>query len=151
MQEKDNEDKYPSGYNVEVRFKKINESLQANPSLIHISKCTLFVGNEKKSLESNLWLENIREGYTRTAICESDIAFNCTLLVAKIKQNIFEESIKTQNNKLTIEMEFNIITDKYVMTKCKCRAYCEYQNSNGQVVWKSKNPMVFFMGMNCWT
>ena len=105
-----------------------------------------FRWKRKKSLESNLWLENIREGYTRTAIYESDIAFNCTLLVAKIKQNIFEESIKTQNDKLTIEIEFNIITDKYVMTKCKCRAYCEYLNNDGKVIWKSKNPMVFFYG-----
>lgn len=146
LQEKDNEEEFPSGYGVEVRFKKINDSSQATPSMIYISKCILFVGSETRALESNLWLENVREGYTRTAICESDIAFNCTLLVAKSKQEKFEEAIKTQNNKLTIEIEFNIITDKYVMTKCKCRAYCEYQNSNGLIIWKSKDLMVFFYG-----
>lgn len=146
LQEKDNEDACPSGYSVEVRFKKISDSLQATPSMIYVSKCTLFVGSETRTLESDLWLENVREGYTRTAICESDIAFNCTLLVAKSKQEKFEEAIKTQNNKLTIEIEFNIVTDKYVMTKCKCRAYCEYQNSSGVIIWKSKEPMVFFYG-----
>ncbi len=144
LQEKDNEDNCPSGYSVEVRFKKISESLQATPSLIHVSRCTLFVGSE--SLESDLWLESVRKGYTRTAIFESDIAFNCTLLVAKNKQEKFESAIKVQNNKLTIEIEFNIITDKYVMTRCKCRAHCEYQNSNGLIIWKSKEPMVFFYG-----
>lgn len=47
---------------------------------------------------------------------------------------------------MTIEIEFNIVTDKYVMTKCKCRAYCDYQNNNGVVTWKSRKQMVFFYG-----
>ncbi len=91
-------------------------------------------------------MENVCEGDTRTAICESDIAFNCTLLVAKIKQKKFEETIKTQKNKFTIEIEFNIIKDKYVLTKCKCSAYCEYHNSSGIIIWNSKDPMVVFYG-----
>lgn len=36
LQEKDNEDEFPSGYGVEVRFKKINDSSQATPSMIYM-------------------------------------------------------------------------------------------------------------------
>ena len=32
------------------------------------------------------------------------------------------------------------------MTKCKCRAHCNYSNDCGTITWKSNNPMVFFYG-----
>lgn len=147
LQEIDNEDVCPSGYSVEINLKKISESMQATPSLIYVSDCTLFVGdNQRNTLETTLWLKNIREGYTRAAILESGIAFNCTLLVSRNAQEKFESNIKSENNRLTIEIKFNIITDKNVVTKCKCRAYCGYQNNNGVITWKSEKPMTFFYG-----
>lgn len=147
LSEKDNKDKFPSGYGIEIHLKKIDTSMQATPSLVYASKCTLFVGDNKEgALESAIWTENVRDGYTRAAILETGIAFNCTMLVAKDKQEKFEKDIKTERNSLTIEIEFSIITDKYVMTKCKCRAYCDYQNNSGAVTWKSRKPMVFFYG-----
>lgn len=147
LKEAENKDEYPSGYLIGVNLKKIDASVQATPSLIYVSKCILFVGNDKDdSLESNIWADNIREGYTRAAVLESGIAFNCKLLVSHNKQEKFEKDIKAAKNNLTIEIQFDIITDKYVMTKCKCRAYCDYQNCGGEVTWKSKKPMVFFYG-----
>lgn len=147
LQETDNKDICPSGYSVEINLKKISESMQATPSLIYVSECTLFVGNnQKNTLESSLWLKNVRAGYTRAAILESGIAFNCMLLVSKSNQEKFESDIKAEKNSLTIEVQFNILTDKNVMTKCKCRAYCNYQNSSGVITWKSEKPMVFFYG-----
>lgn len=147
LQETDNKEICPSGYSVEINLKKISESMQATPSLIYVSECTLFVGNnQKNTLESTLWLKNVRAGYTRAAILESGIAFNCTLLVSESNQEKFESDIKAEKNSLTIEVQFNILTDKNVMTKCKCRAYCNYQNSSGVITWKSEKPMVFFYG-----
>lgn len=147
LKEIENTDEYPIGYSMDVKLKKIDVSVPATPSLIYVSKCTLFVGNkEKNTLESNIWSENVRDGYTRVAILESGIAFNCKLLVSRDNQKKFEEDIKAENNRLTVEFEFNIITDKYVMTKCKCRAYCDYQNSSGVITWHSEKPMVFFYG-----
>lgn len=147
LSEKDVNDKFPSGYSIKINLKKIDKSMQATPSLIYVSKCTLLVGDNKEgTLESALWTENIRVGYTRAAILETGIAFNCAMLVAKDKQEKFEKDIKAQRNSMTIEIEFNIVTDKYVMTKCKCRAFCDCQNNNGIVAWKSRKPMVFFYG-----
>ncbi len=147
LQEIDNKDECPSGYSVEINLKKISDSIQATPSLIYISDCSLFIGNnQNNTLESALWMKNVREGYTRVAILESGIAFNCKLLVSRSHQEKFENDIRTVNNRLTMEIQFNIITDKYVMTKCKCRAYCNYQNSSGVITWRSEKPMVFFYG-----
>ena len=129
------------------RYVRCCERTGVSHSLLLDSDCTLFVGNSKKNtLESALWLKNVREGYTRAAILESGIAFNCNLLVSKRNQERFENDMKAENNRLTIETQFEIITDKNVMTKCKCRAYCNYQNNNGVITWKSDKPMVFFYG-----
>lgn len=147
LKEKDNKDKLPLGYNIEVNLKKVEPSIQAIPSLIYISSCLLFVGdNEVNGVEHDIWAENIRNGFTRTAICESGIAFNCTLMISRDKKEKFEKCVQLKNNTLMIEFEFEIITDKYVMTKGKCRADCVGQNDNGIITWKSTRPIVFFYG-----
>ncbi len=147
LKEKDNVEKMPSGYKVEVRIKKIDSFSQGTPSLVYVPECCLLVGDgESNALLDYIWVENIRKGYTRTAILENDMSFNCTLLVERSNQEKFEKAIKTKNNKLLVEMWFYIITDKYVMTKCKCRAYCDYLCINSAVSWKSEKPMVFFYG-----
>ena len=56
------------------------------------------VTKQRNTLETTLWLKNIREGYTRAAILESGIAFNCTLLVSRNAQEKFESNIKSENN-----------------------------------------------------
>ena len=43
------------------------------------------VTKQRNTLETTFWLKNIREGYTRAAILESGIAFNCTLLFSSEK------------------------------------------------------------------
>lgn len=145
--ENDNNDMCPSGYTIEIILKKSDSSIQATPSLIQVSNCMFLVGNsEKDIMESDIWADNIREGYTRVAIQESGIAFNCKLLISRAKQKKFEEDIKKDKNNIMVEFLFDVITDKYVMTKCKCRAYCLYSNMSGTVKWESDNPMVFFYG-----
>ncbi len=147
LKEEDNMEKMPSGYKVEIKIKKVDSSSQGTPSLVYVPKCSLMVGDgESNTLLDYIWVENIREGYTRTAIFENAMSFNCTLLVKRSKQEKFEKAIKKKNNKILVEMFFDIITDKYVVTKCKCRAYCDYLCTNSVVSWKSEKPMVFFYG-----
>lgn len=148
LSENDNNDKYPSGYEIIVTLKKVDEVIQATPSLIFVRKCTLFLSDKDGGdLGTAIWTENVRDGYTRVAIKKSGISFTCTMLVSRNKQTEFEKDIQTVKNRLTIEFEFDIVTDKYVATKCKCRACCNYQNNNGIVTWDgSDNAMVFFYG-----
>lgn len=148
VNETDNNDKCLSGYEIVVNLKKVDETIQATPSLIFIRKCTLFLADkDERDLRTAIWTENVRDGYTRVAIMKSGISFTCTMLVSRNKQEEFEKDIQAVNNRMTIEFEFDIITDKYVETKCKCRAYCNYQNSNGVITWDgSDNAMVFFYG-----
>lgn len=145
--EKRNMTDLPSGYKIYVKLKKVDGPSQATPSLIYVSKCTMFVGDKKeKTMMSYIFTESVREGFTRVAIYKEEMTFSCTLLIAKDKQEEFEKAIKMKRNIITAEIEFEIITDKYVMTKCKCRACCEYQSSNEDITWQSKKPMVFFYG-----
>lgn len=148
LSETDNNDQCPSGYEIVVTLKKVDEAIQATPSLIFVRKSTLFLDDKDEGdLGIAIWAENIREGYTRVAIKKSGILFTCTMLVSRNKQKKFEKAIQAVNNRMTIEFEFDIITDKYVETKCKCRAYCNYQNCNGVISWDgSDNAMVFFYG-----
>ena len=150
LKEIGNQEEVPAGYRVEVKLKKMDQCAQATPSLIYISDGRLLVGGgQKDALESSLTLKNERDGYTRVAIFGSEepsIKFNCLLLVSKKDRDSFENAIKAEKNKLIVEFNFNVITDKYVMTKCKCRAHCNYSNDCGTITWKSNNPMVFFYG-----
>lgn len=68
------------------------------------------------------------------------------MLASLYKQNKFENDIKAVKNSLTIEIQFNTITDKYVMAKCKYRAYFNYHSSSGNITWKREKLMVFFYG-----
>lgn len=144
--EEDNEEKLPSGYKVKVKLKKASKDMFAIPSLIRVEKCTLLIANEDGILESDLWLKNIRDGYTRVAIFEEGIVFNCDLLVEKTKQEKFINAIQKTGSRLTIEIEFDIVTDKYVSTRCKSRAYCNCSDNKEKIIWECKEPMVFFYG-----
>lgn len=147
LKEKDNEDMCPSGYTIEIILKKSDPFVQATPSLIQVSNCMFLVENaEKNIMERDIWANNIRDGYTRVAIHESGIAFNLKLLISHSKQKKFEDDIKKNRNNIMVEFMLDVITDKYVMTKCKCRAYCLYSNMCGAVKWESDNPTVFFYG-----
>lgn len=144
--EEENEEKLPSGYKVKVKLKKASKDMFAIPSLIRVEKCTLLIANEDGALESALWLKNIRDGYTRAAIFEEGIVFNCDLLVENKKREKFIDAIQKSSSRLTVEIEFDIITDKYVSTKCKSRAYCDCSDNKEKIIWECKDPMVFFYG-----
>lgn len=146
LAEDDNQDKILSGYKVEVKLKKASKDMFAIPSLIRVEKCTLLICNEDGTLESSLWLNNIREGYTRVAIFEEIMVFNCDLLVKHIEREKFIKAIHKADGRLTIEMEFDIVTDKYVSTRCKSRAYCNCSENKEKIIWECEEPMVFFYG-----
>lgn len=62
------------------------------------------------------------------------------------KKEKFEEDVQNSNCNLVVEMIFQIIANKNVATRCKCRSYLKSELIEGNVVWKSKKPMVFYYG-----
>ena len=47
---------------------------------------------------------------------------------------------------LTVEIVFQIIANKNIATRCKCRSYLNREQIGNNVTWKTENPMVFYYG-----
>ena len=77
-----------------------------------------------------------------------DVVYICNIMVTIFQYpgSDFEEAIKQNSYSVMVEVAFNIITDKNVITKCKCRAKCYGDNCANQITWKDEDSMVFFYG-----
>lgn len=120
----------------------------AVPSLLHIKKCDIFCCDAKENKKNSyLFGENYSDVYSRIAIHKDNkIKFGMTYVVSKKNRDLFEQAIKQYSYNVTVEMTFDIITDKNVVTKCKCRSYCSGSNCANKIMWEDKDPMVFFYG-----
>lgn len=120
----------------------------AVPALLHIKKCNIFCSDEKENKKNSyLFGENYSDTYSRIAIHKDNkIKFGMTYVVSKKNRDLFEQAIKQYAYNVTVEMIFDIITDKNVVTKCKCRSYCFGSNCENKITWEDKDPMVFFYG-----
>ena len=72
--------------------------------------------------------------------------FEMTYVINANRKSDFEATIKRNSYSVLVEVVFNIITDKNVITRCKCRAKCYRDNSVSQIMWKDEESMVFFYG-----
>lgn len=118
------------------------------PALVHIQECTIFCSDDNgKATKGHLFGKNYSDAYSRVAIHkEGKIKFEMTYVINANRKLDFEEAIKQNSYSVLVEVVFNIITDKNVITRCKCRAKCYRDNSVSQIVWKDKESMVFFYG-----
>jgi hypothetical protein len=119
------------------------------PTLVHIKECNIFCSNEDNTVQNIIlfgrnYSKNI---YSRVAIHNDNcVKFGMTYVIDSKKRITFEDTIKQDSYRVTIEIIFDIITDKNVITKCKCRSYCSGTCLSNDIVWKDDEPMVFFYG-----
>jgi hypothetical protein len=120
----------------------------AIPTRVHIKECNIFCGaRDEEVANSYLFGKNYSDVYSRVAIHKDNIIkFGMTYVVNAKKRKNFEEAIRQNSYSVTVEVLFDIITDKNVITKCKCRSYCCGQNCANKITWEGKDPMVFFYG-----
>lgn len=140
LKEKENEDDCPLGYNLTITGSPLSNSV---PAMIHVDSCIIAVGPE--DCPYIISANSINDAYSRTAINNKFIRFSMTIMLARKNKNAFEEAIKADRN-MSVEFKFNVVTDKYVSTTCKCRSHCSYQKINENVSWHSNDPMMFFYG-----
>lgn len=133
------------GYTFTFQASKLGEAL---PAMIHIAKCNIFCGDKSGKInKSHLFGENFADTYSRVAMHQNgNIEFGMTYVIERQKKAVFEDAIKQSAYDVIIEIVFDIITNKNVVTKCKCRSYCHGQNYAGEIKWEDKDPMVFFYG-----
>lgn len=118
------------------------------PALVHIQECSIFCSDENgKATKGHLFGKNYSDVYSRVAIHkDGKIKFEMTYVINTDRRSDFEEAIKQNSYSVMVEVAFNIITDKNVITKCKCRAKCYGDNCTNQITWKDEDSMVFFYG-----
>lgn len=131
------------GYDFQITAKKINEH---TPVLVHIEKCDLFC-EENNQIITYIESKNWCDKFSRIAIHKDGIVkFGMKFIIDRQKKQEFEEAIKKSTCNLVVEIMFQIIANKNVATRCKCRAYLNSEQIGNDISWKSENPMVFYYG-----
>lgn len=135
------------GYKFAFNAKSMGNGI---PALIHIKDCNIFCSDESnKNMSSHLFGENYSNVYSRIAIHQDgNIKFGMTYVIDAKKRAEFENAIKQSVYSVVVEIVFDIITDKSVVTQCKCISYCDGKNCANQITWEDKDPKVFFYGHN---
>lgn len=133
------------GYKLEFEASYLGNNI---PALLHVRNCDIVCSDEKdKTIKSYLFGENPVNTFSRIAIHKDGIIkFNITYVIDSKKRNKFEETIKQHSYKVMLEMQFDIVTDKNVITECKCRSDCRGENIINDIQWEGTDPMVFFYG-----
>lgn len=133
------------GYKITFSATSIGNGI---PALIHIKDCNIFCRDEsKKSMSSHLFGKNYSNLYSRIAIHkDGKIKFGMTYVIDAKKRVEFEDAIKQSNYSVIVEIVFDMITDKGVVTQCKCISDCNGQNCANKITWEDKDPKVFFYG-----
>ena len=120
------------------------------PALIHIKDCNIFCSDESnENLSSHLFGKNYANVYSRIAIHQNgNIKFGMTYVIDAKKRVEFENAIKQSAYSVVGEIVCDIVTDKRVVTQCKCISHCDGKNCANQITWEDKDPKVFFYGHN---
>lgn len=135
------------GYKFTFNAKSMGNGI---PALIHIKDCNIFCSDENnKNMSSHLFGKNYSNVYSRIAIHQDgNIKFGMTYVIDAKKRVEFENAIKQSAYSVVVEIVFDIVTDKGVVTQCKCISHCDGKNCANQITWEDKDPKVFFYGHN---
>lgn len=135
------------GYKFIFNAKSIENGI---PALIHIKDCNIFCSDESnKNMISHLFGKNNSNEYSRIAIHQDEnVKFEMTYVIDAKKRVEFESAIKQSEYSVVVEIVFDIVTDKSVVTACKCISHCDGKNFSNQITWEDKDPKVFFYGHN---
>ena len=132
------------GYKFTFKAKSIGNSI---PVLIHIKKCNIICNDKSKKSNVCLFGNQYSDSYSRIAINQNEeIKFGMTYVINAQKREVFENVLRQSTYNVILEIVFDIITDKGVVTQCKCISDCFGKNSAGQIIWQDTDPKVFFYG-----
>ncbi|SEW38858.1 hypothetical protein SAMN05421659_11452 [[Clostridium] fimetarium] len=138
------------GFECNVDLKPI----KGYPALIYVEEFDLFVSDEDTfRMKACLFASNIDNNYSRVAIQEKKASFKITVLIDAERRKEIKESIDKYDGRISADMRFDLVTDNYVVTKCKCRAELKGINYNTQkemydtyIVVRGTQPLCFWYG-----
>lgn len=118
------------------------------PAFIHIRKCGISYSDEtKKSMDGSIHGINILDNYSRLAIYGQEyVMFEITYLINYEKRDEFEKLFEHDSCIVIVEIEYDVISIKNVLTKYKSRVYCESKKNCNKIIWSDDKPQLFFYG-----
>jgi len=128
--------------------------IKGYPALIYVKDFDLFErADDTIKMGACLFASNIDDYYSRVAIKKEKASFNITVLIDANRRKEIKESIDKYDGRIMVEMKFDLVTDNYVVTKCKCRAelICSDYNFTKEMydtykVLEGTQPICFWYG-----
>ncbi|HHX60816.1 MAG TPA: hypothetical protein GX707_08895 [Epulopiscium sp.] len=138
-----------ASYSIEVDM-QMKDNMAA---LVKINSIDLSVSQDGEMNQILLDFNSIDTKFSRVAISYEGIKFNVTMLVNSIEKERFLELANSLYSQISIDIDFTLLTDKYVSTHLKCRSFlicCNY-SENERMYSKFKiddnnPPMCFWYG-----
>lgn len=118
------------------------------PAFIHIRKCDISYSDEtEKSMDDSIYGVNLLDNYSRLAIYDPKCAmFEISYLINCEKRDKFQKLFEHDKCTVIVEIEFDVVSIKNVLTKYKCRAYCKAKRDCNEIKWSDDKPQLFFYG-----
>ena len=118
------------------------------PAFIHIRKCDISYSDETETnMDDSIYGVNLLDNYSRLAIYNQDCAmFEITYLINCDKRDKFEKLFEHDKCTVIVEIVFDVVSIKNVLTKFKCRAYCRAKRECNEIKWSDYKPQLFFYG-----
>lgn len=114
------------------------------PAFIHVFKCSIYpIGTTKNDFAFEA--KEYDKTYSRIAIGTENIKFSVLFLIGNNNRSSYN-NLKNYQGKVGIELEYDIVSNKYVVTHCKCRAEGMFQMKQGMLSFTCEDPIVFFYG-----
>lgn len=138
-----------ASYSIQVEM-KTKDNVAA---LVKINSIILFVSQEGTTNQIAFDFNSVDNKFSRVAISHEGIKFNVTMLVKPTEKESFLGHANNQHSQISIDMDFTLLTDKYVATYLKCRSlltHPNYSETEGMYsefkIDAEKPPMCFWYG-----
>lgn len=110
----------------------INMDIKENiAALINVHNILLIAAINDKVI-SNLDIKNSDNKYSRVAIVPGGIKFKITVLTSPDDKKSFIEAIDNQRSQISMDIDFSLMTSKYVQSRIKCRSRLILPNNSSE-------------------
>ncbi len=106
-----------SSYSIQIKM-QMKENIAA---LVKINEIIL-IASKSECQQSLLHFDSVDSKYSRTCIYPEGIMFNITMLVSPEEKNKFINTVDYMYSQLHMDIDFTLLTDKYVSSHLKCRS-----------------------------
>ena len=118
---------------LELWFDIVNFEKTKHAAFVNISKIQLYMAKKDKIVSNTYLFVNDSRAYSQVAISIDKDRFYATVILTPNEKISMVELLKNEGVCFNIEIFYTLMTDKYVASKCQCRAILYSKNEyNGK-------------------